>query len=281
MLRIITLMENEKANHGSLINEHGLSFYIEYNGKRFLFDTGATGDFLKNADALGVNLDQLDGLIISHNHFDHGGGFLDFAKRKYKMPVLYTGKDFFDYKYKTGEGNKMTLISSGITEKVLSQYNVKHVVCSNVFKLTEGAYVISGFESLNDFEKPTMNFLRETSDCKGIEDFKVDDFREEASLVFETDKGLVFLVGCSHPGIVNMIMKVQKVFDKPIYAVYGGTHLVAADDERIEKTLDFCAKSGIKVLGMCHCTGAHGEEKVREHGAFEAAHLAPGDVVLL
>ena len=281
MLRIITLMENEKANHGALLNEHGLSFYIEYNDKRFLFDTGATGNFLINADRLGVDLDKLDGVIISHNHYDHGGGFLDFLKRGYKVPVLYTGKEFFHIKYKKGEGSKYTLDSSGITEKVLEKYNVKHVVCSNVFKLSEGAYIVSGFESLNDFEKPNPKFLREELNCKGFEDLIVDDFREEAALVFETENGLVLLVGCSHPGIVNMIMKVQNTFEKPIYGVYGGTHLVAADDNRIENTLEFCKNSEIKVLGMCHCTGSHGEDMIKEKGDFESVHLAPGDVVIL
>ena len=100
-------------------------------------------------------------------------------------------------------------------------------------------------------------------------------------MVFETDKGLVFVVGCSHPGIVNMINKVKAKFDQPIYAVYGGTHLIAADDERIKKTLDFCRDSGIKVLGMCHCTGEHAEEMIKERSEFQAVHLAPGDVVTI
>ena len=276
MLRIFTLMEDAAPNNGGLVHEHGLSLYIEYGCKRFLFDTGSTDKFLINADRMGVDLDNLDGVIISHNHYDHGGGYVYLARRGYKLPRLYTGADFFDLKFKMGEGNKMTLLSSGITERVLEKFGVEHQVCEDVLELCPGAWVISGFKMENDFEKPVGNFTRQVNG-----QIDVDCFKEEASMVFETDKGLVFVVGCSHPGIVNMISKVQAKFDQPIYAVYGGTHLVAADDERIEKTLEFCKDSEIKVLGMCHCTGAHGEEMIKADPGVEAAHLAPGDVVLI
>ena len=73
-LRITTLIENMPDEEGKLIAEHGLSLYIEFDGKRILFDTGQTGDFVKNAKYLGINLDSLDDIIISHGHYDHSGG---------------------------------------------------------------------------------------------------------------------------------------------------------------------------------------------------------------
>lgn len=276
MLRIVTLMEDAAPKNGGLVHEHGLSLYIEYNGKRFLFDTGTTNKFLINADRMGVNLDNLDGCIISHNHYDHGGGYLYLARRKYKLPCLYIGENFFDVKYKMGDGGSMTFLASGITPLVLKRFGVEHVECRDWLELCPGAWMVSGFKMENDFEKPVARFTREVQG-----QIDVDQFKEEASLVFETERGLVFVVGCSHPGIVNMIRKVQAKFDKPIYAVYGGTHLVAADDKRIKKTLDFCEKSGIKVLGMCHCTGKHAEDMIKERSQFQWAHLAPGDVVII
>ena len=276
MLRILTLMEDATPNNGGLVHEHGLSLYIEFGGKRFLFDTGSTDKFLINADRMGVDLDNLDGCVISHNHYDHCGGFIYWARRGYNLPRLYTGKDFFDVKYKMAEGGRKTFLASGITEAVLERFGVENVQCEDVLELCPGAWVVSGFKMENDFEKTVERFTREVDG-----EIRIDQFKEEASLVFETDKGLVFVVGCSHPGIVNMINKVKAKFDQPIYAVYGGTHLIAADDERIEKTLDFCRDSGIKVLGMCHCTGEHAEEMIKERSEFQAVHLAPGDVVTI
>ena len=64
-----------------LLAEHGLSLYIEENGKKYLFDTGQSGVFLKNAKELGVNLENLDGIILSHGHYDHCGGLEEFVKQ--------------------------------------------------------------------------------------------------------------------------------------------------------------------------------------------------------
>jgi 7,8-dihydropterin-6-yl-methyl-4-(beta-D-ribofuranosyl)aminobenzene 5'-phosphate synthase len=83
-----------------------------------------------------------------------------------------------------------------------------------------------------------------------------DRFDDEVLLVVETGKGLVMLVGCSHPGILNMLDSVQQSFNKPVYALLGGTHLVEADSHRTEGSLQVFKNEGIQVLGINHCSGA-------------------------
>ena len=78
-MRIINLVENTEGTSGCGV-EHGLCFYIETEKHKLLMDTGQTGLLLENAEKLGIDLTQVDTVVLSHGHYDHGGGILPFAK---------------------------------------------------------------------------------------------------------------------------------------------------------------------------------------------------------
>ncbi len=84
---IKTLVENTSISkeYGS---EHGLSLYIETQGQKVLFDVGASGLFLENAKKLDVNIADVDFLVISHGHYDHGGGLGTFLQENTKADVF-------------------------------------------------------------------------------------------------------------------------------------------------------------------------------------------------
>ena len=94
-LRITTLIENNQDAQKSLCYEHGLSMFIETDGKQILFDTGQTGDFLKNAKLLNKDLTALDYIIMSHGHYDHSGGFRTLVGEAGKISQLIVGDEFF------------------------------------------------------------------------------------------------------------------------------------------------------------------------------------------
>ena len=71
-MKIINLIENTEGSSGCLF-EHGLSFYVETKKHKLLVDTGATNTFIANAEKLGVDLKQVDTVILSHGHYDHTG----------------------------------------------------------------------------------------------------------------------------------------------------------------------------------------------------------------
>ena len=85
-MKIYTLMENTTCNE-ALACEHGLSLYIEAAGKRILFDAGQTGAFADNAEKMGIDLSQVDICILSHGHYDHGGGLKRFLEVNDHAPI--------------------------------------------------------------------------------------------------------------------------------------------------------------------------------------------------
>ena len=86
-MRIINLVENTKGSKECLF-EHGLSFYIETSRHKLLLDTGASYAFIENAGRLGVDLKQIDMVILSHGHYDHAGGIPGFVEENPKARIL-------------------------------------------------------------------------------------------------------------------------------------------------------------------------------------------------
>lgn len=108
---------------------------------------------------------------------------------------------------------------------------------------------------------------------------QADLFEDEICMALETAKGLVMLVGCSHPGILNMVQKVHNALQMPVYAVFGGTHLVEADEARIRNTAQELKAMGVKILGFSHCSGELAEEVIRQDEEVSCCHMAAGDTV--
>jgi len=102
-LKITTLIENNPDDNNLLSSEHGLSLYIEIDEMKILFDTGQSGDFIKNAEKLNVDLSNLKYVVLSHGHYDHTGGFRNLVDKIGNSYKLIAGKDFFNNKYKLVE----------------------------------------------------------------------------------------------------------------------------------------------------------------------------------
>lgn len=275
MIRITTLMENHPSEHKALKAEHGLSFLVEAGGKRFLFDCGSGEDTLYNAHRLGIDLTAVDFTVCSHSHYDHAAGFRDMVEQGAGGRQLYTGPGFWDKKY-AFDGVKYTDLSAGYDADFLATHGIEQRVCDGLLPLVEGCWLVGNFARRTTFETIPPRFV------KGVIPHTVaDDFSDEICLAMQTSRGLVVLVGCSHPGILNMIRTVHEVLQQPVYAVFGGTHLVEADEARIEATVKELQNLGMSVLGLCHCSGALAEEWLTCHSPLQACHMAVGDCIAL
>ena len=265
-------MDDKGSEQLALINEHGLSMWIEYNGTKLLFDFGSTSHPLFNAEKLGIDVSTADFMLCSHAHYDHAGGFIDIMKRGIAKRLI-TGKGFWEEKYGF-DGVKYTYLGAGFTKADLDRNGVEHIECSDILEIVPGCFVLGSFKRRFEFEKIPQRFVKRAADG-----FVRDSFDDEICLAFDTDKGLVALVGCSHPGILNILTDVRERLGKNIAAVFGGTHLMEADDERIVFTLAEMKKLGVGINGFSHCSGHAVHEAMERDAAIKACHLATGDVI--
>lgn len=275
MITITALMEDKPSENALFLAEHGLSYYIQYNGLSLLFDCGQSSKFLHNAVNCGIDLSRLDAVILSHSHYDHAGGFPALADKGLGNAVLYTGTHFFDAKYALREGRYADL-SCGFDLDFLEKGNISHCQIQGTQQIYPGVWLITGFPRVHPFETIPERFLLKTE-----AGFIPDDFRDEVCIALEAEEGLTVLVGCAHPGILNMLTHVQKELGKPVRAVFGGTHLVEANASRIDATISQLGKLGVKTLGLSHCTGQAAEDAIRICGNFQVCHLCSGDCMQL
>lgn len=270
MIQITALMDNALTGRADLLCEHGLSMFLSYHGKNILFDCGSSEKMLYNAKKLGVDLGELDAVVLSHSHYDHAGGFRYLAEH-YPVGRLYTGPGFLEPKYAQSQ-NCCKNLSAGFDERFLKGQGIAHRTVEGVETILPGIYAVSGFPRLEPMETIPKRFLRLTE-----EGLVPDDFRDELCLALETGRGIVLLVGCAHPGILNMVRHVQTLLGKPVSGVLGGIHLSQAEAPRVQQTVETLARMGVTLLGLSHCSGELAEALARQREGITACHLGPGD----
>ena len=163
-------MDNKMSENKALINEHGLSFLIEKDGKRILFDTGSCEHTIYNAHRLGMSLVSLDSVVLSHSHYDHAAGFKDLLENGMGSKDLFIGRNFFEKKY-AFDGTKYTDLSCGYEREFVLSHNVAIHEVSAVAEITEGIYAVGGFPRVSGFETIPSRFVRRSEDGFVSDDF--------------------------------------------------------------------------------------------------------------
>lgn len=250
MITITTLIENSQGEHLALKIEHGVSFFVDTGDHAVLFDTGQSGTFISNAAQLRINLARIGHVVLSHGHYDHSGGLRSLLE-VHRGFELVVGQGFFNEKWAEKNGS-YEYLGNNFDEAFLKAARVRYSQLADpVRELVPGVYVVGHFPRIHTDEpiNPRFKLRQGTS-------FESDSFDDEVMLVVDTPKGLVALLGCSHPGMRTMLDAVRERFDKPLYAVLGGTHLVEASQDGMRKSIDYLEHSGMGAIGVSHCTGA-------------------------
>lgn len=252
-MKISMLIENNSFSK-ELVKEHGLSLYIETNNKKIVFDTGASGNFIDNAVKMGIDLQEVDTLIISHGHKDHSGGLLRFLQLNSKATVFMSRQVCQEYYAKVFLFKKN--ISSSV--EVVSRYKERIVLLEKFTELGDEMFILTKFIRRYPLVKGNKSLFRE-QDGKLIN----DDFSHEIALVIRNQDRLVMISGCSHNGIENMIETVMECFPQTaIQAVIGGFHLLDFPRSIWTESKRAIREIGDRLLGYkidkiytCHCTG--------------------------
>jgi 7,8-dihydropterin-6-yl-methyl-4-(beta-D-ribofuranosyl)aminobenzene 5'-phosphate synthase len=273
--KITTLIENNSSINSNLYNEHGLSLYLQIGEMNILFDTGKSGDFIKNADKLDVDLNNLKYIVLSHGHYDHSGGFTKLVE-KVKTPYkLIIGKGFFNNKYRLTEEGTYKYNGNSFDEEFVRKNNIEiKYIQQDSFYITEDIIIFSNFKRNNNYEKMNKNFQ-----IKEDGKYALDNFEDEIIVSVKSSKGLILIVGCSHIGIVNIIQTIKERINMDIYGIVGGTHLIEADELRLNSTIDFLKENNVQILGLSHCTGEKALEKIKLEFKDQFVYNNTGNII--
>ncbi len=263
----------DNLTRDSLIPEWGLSVYLEYEGRKILLDTGATGRFVKNADACGIALEEVEFGVLSHAHYDHADGMAAFF-RKNKKASFYLREGIRENCYGKGRIFHRYI---GIHRGFLRKYQDRIVFVSGNYEILPGVTLLphttKGLEALAESAHLYIKKGRA---------FYPDPFEHEQSLVFDTEKGLVIFNSCSHGGADTIIREAAGAFPgKRIYAIIGGFHLVHTPEEKVRELADGIRKTGIERVYTGHCTGQKAFQILKEELGKKAEQIYTGMEIVL
>ncbi|MEL7608276.1 MAG: MBL fold metallo-hydrolase [Bacillota bacterium] len=271
---IKTLVENN-AISPEFHTEHGLSLYVETGKTKFLFDMGASGLFLENARKLGVDIASVDFAVVSHGHYDHGGGLKLFLQENSKAKVFLRQTAFLRrYSKRENEWREI-----GLDREL--EGSERLVLTPDRFEIAEGIELFSNVTGRELFSVCSSALMVE-KDGAVIQ----DPFEHEQNLIVAEAGKTALFAGCGHNGIVNILKEFMRLKGTPPDTVFGGFHLfnpstkTSESVELVEKIGGFL-KNGHTKYYTGHCTGMESYGHLKEILGERLEYLATGSVIHL
>src|ERR1044072_1197337 len=265
----ITILYDAFSKSSNLKKDWGFSAFVEYDGKRILFDTGNNADtFAQNVKALGIDLKKLDFAVISHRHGDHTSG-LNYLLSVNPSVKIYAPKEGFGV---FGAALPGTFYRK---DESLPGY-MRYYDGNPPTKMTFGTpWPGANFVWIDSLTKvaPGIYLISTVSQAPGTLELR------KLSLAIKAPKGIVLGVGCSHPGI-EKILEASMAVDKHVHLIFGGLHLVTppgAEVARLATALHDQWK--VDYMAPGHCTGEPALQAIPE--AFEDNYLCAGMVSVI
>ena len=249
MKQITCIVENTAKRGTPFWAEHGLAFRIQMGDTCALFDTGATsGTLMHNLGLLAEPPGGTSAVILSHAHADHTGGLLAFLSRNPGLP-LYASPDMFTPRFSLREGAYKD-IGLPVTREQLTTLADLRLNDAPV-EVLPGLWATG---EINERPEPEGRSTRHfVPDGDG---WQPDPYQDDMSMVMETQEGLVVILGCCHAGLLNTLTHVGRIFQQPIIAVLGGTHLAGADETYLQHVVEVLRNTyGTLRFHLNHCTG--------------------------
>lgn len=249
--KLTILCENSVDVPIGVIGEHGFACYVETEKGNYLFDTGQGFAIVQNAIALKKDLGAIEAIMISHGHYDHTGGLPAVLQIKGRVGV-YGHPDIFVERIWSSEG-KTRFIGIQHTRSYLETLGADFRLGTEMIEIGPGVFLTGEIPRKSEFEKGDANMIACLANGEKIQP---DPLKDDLSLVIDSDKGLILVLGCAHAGMINIIeYAMEKMNRDKIHAILGGTHLGFSNEEQFDETLKVIDKYKIDFIGVSHCTG--------------------------
>jgi len=250
MMRVTCVVDDDVERSSPYWGEHGVAFLIETGSHRVLFDTGQSGTVLvRNLKLLDVDPGSLDGVAISHGHYDHTGGLEALLEVVQPGTPLYASPDVFRERYAIHEGEMEDVGSSLGRETLAARMSLR--LHKDAKEIVPGVWTTGEIEDRPEKEGSSPRHrMREGGEL--VQDRYLDDM----GVVVGGDDGLALVCGCCHAGLLNTLAHVEEIFEMPVEVIVGGLHLTGATSEELDHV---CEALGTRTeLGRVypnHCTG--------------------------
>lgn len=274
-MRIVCLIENTSGTE-CLKSEFGLSFYLETASHKVLFDMGTGSGFWENACALGIDLSGVDLAILSHGHYDHGGGLRTFLEKNEKAPVYVQAGAFGDFYSRKPQG----YASIGLDREL--ERHSRLVKLQGDLTIDRELRLLSCVEGKKEWV-PESN---STLSVKYGEEYVRDTFLHEQNLMVSDGGVNVLFTGCSHCGILNILEQCEQRTGIVPDRVIGGFHLL---NPRTGKSVEPSVLEGLSshlcklptVYHTCHCTGLDAFEQLHAMMGNKVRYMGTGEEIVL
>ncbi len=280
-MKIICLIENTAVNE-KLFFEDGMSLFVEYEGRNYLIDTGLTGKAVDNAKRMRLPINNIDAVVITHNHFAHIGG-IDAIMRLNPSAKIYlragARTEFF-------RRSGLFKSSAGAGHGFFKKYADNLVLFNSFSEVVEGFYLASCEFFEEKHENPDNSYIYIENKKSKPYDYTDESF----AVVFPKKRksdGMVIIGGCFHCGAANMMETViNRWHDVPILAVIGGFHFSAGNPKMISCSAEYITAqaralklSGAEKIYACHCTGFKGFDIMDETLGDRLMYLGGGEQI--
>lgn len=246
MIKIVILNDTRNSNEDKLENDDGFSTYIEVENNKILLDAGPSEKFIKNAEKLGVDLNLVDTMVLSHGHFDHGDGLKYWDKKvDFIAHPNCTLKRWWKHDHSHYSGIQLT------KEELENRYKVHFT--KEPYAINDNTYFLGEIKRI--YPVTLKKWV--------LEDGKNDEVLDDSGMVINTKEGIIVIAGCSHSGICNIIEQAKRVTgNQKVLAVIGGFHLQEIDDNT-NKVIEYI-KNNVEEVILAHCTSDQVCNKFRE-----------------
>lgn len=248
-MKLTCLVDNAVLPLSSFWGEHGLAMLVESRDGRVLLDTGASAVvFMHDLEVAGVEPESITALVLSHGHHDHTGGLSAFLERRPGIPV-YAHPDFMAERFSQREGKVRSIGMKMAPAELRRRADLR--LSKEPQEVLPGIWTTGEIIGRSEPEGRSPNHF-----VRGEAGLVPDSYQDDMSLVLEVGAGLVLVCGCCHAGLLNTLNHVERVFGRPVTAIFGGTHLISADTSHLKRVgLRLGEMPALKAVYLNHCSG--------------------------
>jgi 7,8-dihydropterin-6-yl-methyl-4-(beta-D-ribofuranosyl)aminobenzene 5'-phosphate synthase len=244
----LSLLVENTARGAGILGEHGLCWHVESEGGSLLFDLGQGLTLASNAGRMKLDWQAADSVVFSHGHYDHVGGWRKWHK-ELAQAQIFLHPDALNPKYQAKtDGRKHPAGDPQFADSLKEPGTHLHLSKEPV-EVLPGIWTTGEVPRATEFEDTGGDFYT------GAGGSERDALLDDVSLFFNTEKGLVVILGCAHAGLINILHYCMALTGERIHAVVGGMHLLHASETRMLETLRALREIAPDYLAPNHCTG--------------------------